>query len=67
MADVTANRKLEAQGLALEMSQLQLNVQSQQYRIAQAQDEATRINANIIATQVSIEALAERINALQAE
>ena len=67
MADVTPNRSLESQGLELEMAQLQLNVQSQQYRIAQAQDEAERITTNIVATQVSINALAARINALKAE
>ena len=65
MADITPNYSLEIQGLELEMAQLTLNVQSQQYRIAQTHDEVARINANIAATKLSITALAEKINSLK--
>lgn len=65
MADVTPNYSLELQGLLLEKSQLDLNVQSQLYRIAQTQDEVRRIEANIAATKVAGDALSEKINALK--
>ena len=65
MADVTPNYSLELQGVELEKSQLELNIKSQQYRIAQTQDEVSRINANIIATQTAIAALAEKIKSLK--
>lgn len=65
MADVTPNYSLEIQGLVLEKSQLDLNVQSQLYRIAQTQDEVRRIEANIAATKVASDALSEKINALK--
>lgn len=65
MADVTPNYSLEVQGLELEKAQLTLNVQSQQYRIAQTRDEVQRINANITATQAAIAALAEKITTLK--
>ena len=65
MADVTPNYSLEIQCLELEQSQLQLNVQSQKYRIAQLRDEAERINTNIEATQVSLITLGEKLAALK--
>ena len=65
MADVTPNYSLELQGVELEKSQLELNIKSQQYRIAQTQDEVSRINANIVATQTAIAALAEKIKSLK--
>ena len=63
--DVTPNYSLELQGLMLEKAQLELNMQAQQYRIAQTKDEVTRIEANIEATKTSVEALAEKINNLK--
>lgn len=65
MADVTPNYSLEIQGLALEKSQLELNVQSQQYRIAQTHDEVQRINVNITATRTAIAALDTKIDTLK--
>jgi len=65
MADVTPNYSLEVQGLELEKAQLSLNVKSQQYRIAQSQDEILRINANIAATRTAIAALDSKITALK--
>ena len=65
MPDVTPNYSLEVQGLGLELSQLQLNVQSQTYRIAQTQDEARRIGLNITATEAAIAALQEKIQQLK--
>ena len=66
MPDVTANYSLEIQGLELESAQLQLNIKSQTYRIAQTQDEARRIGANIEATQAAIALLDEKIQSLKA-
>ena len=63
--DVTPNYSLELQGLMLEKAQLELNMQAQQYRIAQTKDEVTRIEANIEATKTSVESLAEKINNLK--
>lgn len=65
MADVIPNYSLEIQGLELEKAQLELNVKSQTYRIAQTQDEARRIGENIAATQTAIDALAEKITMLK--
>lgn len=65
MADVTANYSLELQGLLLEKAQLELNMQAQQYRIAQTQDEVTRIEANIEATRTSVASLSEKITNLK--
>ena len=65
MADVTPNYSLEIQGLELEKSQLELNVKSQQYRIAQTLDEVQRINTNITATATAIAALADKIKSLK--
>ena len=65
MADVTPNYSLEIQCLELEQSQLQLNVQSQKYRIAQLQDESTRITDNIEATKVALLTLGEKIKSLK--
>ena len=65
MADVTANYSLEAQGLDLEKSQLELNIKSQQFRIAQTQDEVVRINVNIAATKLAIAALNDKIQNLK--
>lgn len=61
MADVMANYSLELQGLMLEKAQLQLNMQAQQYRIAQTHDEVSRIEANIEATQTSVALLEQKI------
>ena len=49
----------------LEKSQLELNIKSQQYRIAQTLDEVSRINVNIEATQNAIAALADKIKTLK--
>ena len=65
MADVVPNYTLEIQGFELEMAQLDLNIKSQNYRIAQALDEVRRINVNIVATQESIATLASKINTLK--
>ena len=65
MADVTPNYSLEIQCLELEQSQLQLNVQSQKYRIAQLQDESTRIMDNIEATKVALVTLGDKIKSLK--
>lgn len=65
MADVTPNYSLEIQGLELEKSQLELNVKSQQYRIAQTLDEVQRINTNITATETAIAVLAGKIKSLK--
>ena len=65
MADVTPNYSLEIQCLELEQSQLQLNIQSQRYRIAQLQDESNRINDNIEATKVSLVELGNKILSLK--
>ena len=65
MADVKPNYSLEIQGLELELSQLQHNVKSQQYRIAQMDDEAARINTNIEATQTAVVALTDKIKTLK--
>ena len=65
MADVTPNYSLEVQGLELEKAQLELNIKSQRYRIAQTQDEVLRIETNIAATQSAIAALVEKIKPLK--
>ena len=65
MMDVTPNYSLELQGLMLEKAQLELNMQAQQYRIAQTRDEVTRIEANIEATRVSVDLLTQKIDNLQ--
>ena len=62
MADVTPNYSLELQGLMLEKAQLELNMQAQQYRIAQTRDEVTRIEANIEATRESVALLTSKID-----
>ena len=61
MSDVTPNYSLEIQGLELEKAQLELNMKSQQYRIAQMNDEIGRIMANITATGVSVNAISENL------
>ena len=65
MADVTPNYSLEIQCLKLEQSQLNLNIQSQQYRIAQLQDEERRITENIVATKTALLALNDKIISLE--
>lgn len=65
MPDVTPNYNLEIQGLELEKAQLDLNVKSQQYRIAQTQDEVQRITTNINATRIAIEVLETKIKSLK--
>ena len=65
MADVTPNYSLELQCLMLEKAQLELNMQAQQYRIAQTQDEVTRIEANIEATRSSVDSLTIKIDNLK--
>ena len=65
MADVTPNYSLELQGLLLEKAQLELNMQAQQYRIAQTQDEVIRIRANIEATRLSVDSLTIKIDNLK--
>lgn len=65
MADVKPNYSLEIQCLELELSQLQHNVKSQKYRVAQMDDEVSRINANIEATQTAIAALSDKIKSLK--
>ena len=66
MADVTPNYSLEKQGLQLELAQLNINVLSQRYRIAQLDDEQSRIATNIEATQSAIAALETKIEQLKA-
>ena len=63
--DVTPNYSLELQGLLLEKAQLELNMQAQQYRIAQTRDEVTRIEANIEATRASVASLTSKIDSLK--
>lgn len=65
MADVTPNYSLEVQGLELEKAQLELNAQSQQYRIAQVMDEVRRIHINIEATRLAVDALDIKITTLK--
>lgn len=65
MADVTPNYSIELQGLELELSQLTHNIKSQEYRIAQMLDEASRIEVNIAATRVAIAALVDKIQTLK--
>ena len=65
MSDVTPNYSLEIQCLELEKAQLSLNIQSQQYRIAQLQDEERRITENIVATKTALVALTNKINTLK--
>lgn len=65
MADVTPNYSLEIQCLELEQAQLQLNIQSQKFRIAQLQDEASRIGANIEATKLALVDLGAKITSLK--
>lgn len=65
MSDVTPNYSLEIQCLELEQSQLNLNIQSQQYRIAQLADESRRISENITATKVALIALGDKINSIK--
>lgn len=65
MADVIPNYTLEAQGLELELAQLNMNVLSQKYRIAQLGDEKSRIETNIEATQTAIAALETKIELLK--
>lgn len=65
MADVIPNYSLEIQGLELELSQLNHNVKSQEFRIAQMLDEASRIESNIAATRVAIAAMVDKIQTLK--
>lgn len=65
MADVTPNYSIEVQGLELELSQLNHNIKSQEFRIAQMLDEASRIEANIAATRTAVAALVEKITTLK--
>ena len=65
MADVTPNYNLELMALELERDQLALNMKSQQYRIAQTQDEIERINTNIDATRTALAALDIKIKSLK--
>lgn len=67
MADVTPNYSLEKQGLQLELAQLNINVLSQRYRIAQLDDEQSRIATNIEATQAAIAALETKIEQFKAK
>ena len=64
MSDVTTNYDLEKQGMELESFQLQLNVKSQQYRIAQLHDEERRIEENITATNKALAELDKKINSI---
>lgn len=65
MSDVTPNYQLELQRLELEQSQLKLNIQSQQFRIAQILDERDRIEENIEATHKSVAELDKQITKLK--
>ena len=65
MADVTPNYSIEIQGLELELSQLTHNIKSQEYRIAQMLDEASRIEVNIAATRTAIAALTDKIQTIK--
>lgn len=57
MADVIPNYDLEYERLDLDISQLELNIKSQKYRIIEMEDEKNRITNNMEATQKSIEEL----------
>lgn len=65
MADLKPNYTLEVQGLELELAQLNINVLSQRYRIAQLGDEQSRIETNIASTQTAIAALEIKIAQLK--
>lgn len=65
MADVIPNYSLELMAAELERAQLALNMQSQQYRIAQTHDEVARINTNIEATRTALVALDLKIKSLK--
>lgn len=65
MSDVIPNRSLERQRLELDKSQLEHNIRSQEYRIAQIEDEKSRLLENIEATKVSIKSLDEQISNLK--
>ena len=65
MADVKPNYSLEIQCMELEQAQLKLNIQAQQYRVAQSEDEIRRIATNIEATHAALAALEDRISSLK--
>ena len=65
MSDVIPNYSLEIQCMELEKAQLQLNIQSQKYRISQMQDETSRITNNIEATKVALATLSDKISSLK--
>lgn len=67
MGDVVPNYGLAVQGLELEHAQLSLNMQAQGFRIAQLQDEISKIETNIEATKVAVSALSDRIVGLKGE
>lgn len=67
MADVIPNYSLTIQGLQLEYAQLTLNIQAQGFRIAQSQDEISKIETNIEATKLALVTLADRISGLKGE
>ena len=65
MADVVPNYSLEIQILEVDLSQLNHSTLSQRLRIAQLQDEISRINANVEATKPAISAVQLKIKQLK--
>lgn len=55
MADLTPNYALERKRIELEIAQLKLSIQAQDYRLMQLDDEAQRVRDNIAATEKSIQ------------
>lgn len=56
---------LQIDASQLEKAQLELNIKSQQYRIAQTKDEMARITVNIDATHLAVDILAKKILTLK--
>lgn len=67
MADVTPNYDLSRKQAAFEIASLQLNMQSQELRIAQIEDEKVRLTNNIEATHTAIKEKQKELDALPAE
>lgn len=65
MSDVTPNYQLEAEGIRVEIAQLELNIKSQNFRIMQLDDEKRRIDENKEATRVKIAELNKQLKELQ--
>lgn len=64
MSDVMPNYELEKKRLAVEISQLEHNITSQEYRILQLDDEKQRLTENIVSTHTAIEELKTQLKGL---